>query len=358
MEARPDFGRLVTTLGHEEPDRVPLVEAAVDYAIMSQFLGYPVADDDVASQVEFWSNAGYDYIPLTLGMMRPGGVTRDSQISKVIEDTIVKDEAEVDDQEAWNLEKRSRIHTEADFEAFPWDEAAKIEYSKLYEVQAYLPPGMKIILMSGKIFTLTWMLMGFENLAINLMVNAQFARRVMEKVAVIQLEAVKRAVSVPNVGAVWAVDDIAFGSGTMLRPEFFREYLFPWYEECARLCHEKGLFFFFHSDGVLWDLIPDLIDLGVDALHPIDPTCMDIEQVKRRVGDELCIMGNIPNDLLMTGTPDEVVELTKTRLKALAPGGGYCLGSGNSVPDWAKIVNYRAMIETGLRYGRYPIDIT
>ncbi len=90
---------------------------------------------------------------------------------------------------------------------------------------------------------------------------------------------------------------------------------------------------------------------------PIDPTCMDIEEVKEKVGDRLCIIGNISNEILATGTPEEVAELTKKRIKALAPGGGYCLGSGNSVPDWAKIENYRAMIETGLKYGRYPIGI-
>ena len=59
----------------------------------------------------------------------------------------------------------------------------------------------------------------------------------------------------------------------------------------------------------------------------------------------------------MTGTPQDVAQLTKQRLKSLAPGGGYCLGSGNSVPSWARIENYRAMVETGLSYGRYPIDI-
>ena len=55
---RPDFGRVVTTLHHEEPDRVPLAEAAVDYSIMSQFLGRPVVDGDLAAQVDFWTQAG------------------------------------------------------------------------------------------------------------------------------------------------------------------------------------------------------------------------------------------------------------------------------------------------------------
>ena len=68
-------------------------------------------------------------------------------------------------------------------------------------------------------------------------------------------------------------------------------------------------------------------------------------------------MGNISNEILAEGTPEEVAELTKKRLKTIAPGGGYCLGSGNSVPDWASFDNYMAMRETVLRHGHYPIAI-
>ena len=84
---------------------------------------------------------------------------------------------------------------------------------------------------------------------------------------------------------------------------------------------------------------------------------MDIGEVKAKVGNRLCIMGNISNELLMTGRPEDIIQLTKEHLKVLAPGGGYCVAAGNSVPEWAKIENYRAMLETGLGYGRYPIQI-
>ena len=359
FEANPDFGRVITTLHHEEPDRVPLAEAAVDYAIMGQFLGRPVSDEDVAAQVDFWTQAGYDYVLLTAGMMRPGGVTQDSQISKVMREMIAGDEAgaEAEGEDAWNLWKRPRIHTEADIDTFPWDAAARLDLSNFHAVQAHLPEGMKIIATSGKIFTMAWMVMGFDNFAINLKLNPRFVARVVERVAQIQMAGLRRVAAIPNVAAVWAVDDIAFGSGPMLSVADLREHVFPWYEEFGAICRDAGLYFFFHTDGVVWKLMEDLIALGIDALHPIDPTCMDIEEVKDRVGDRITIIGNISNEILATGTPAEVAELTKRRLRALAPGGGYCLGSGNSVPDWAQIDNFRSMVETGMRYGRYPIRI-
>jgi uroporphyrinogen decarboxylase len=290
-------------------------------------------------------------------MMAPGGVTKESQISKTISRVMLKETADEEGDESWNLEKTAWIHNEKDFEAFPWDEAAKLDFSKFQDVQQFLPRGMKIIAMSGKIFTLTWMLMGFQNFALNLVLKPRFVEKVLEKVAQIQFDALSRILSIPNVAAVWAVDDLAFGSGPMIHPRAFRDYVFPWYKQISKQCHEKGLYFLFHSDGILWDLMADFVDVEIDALHPIDPTCMDINEVKRKVGDRFCIIGNISNDLLMNGTVEEVVELTKRRLKELAPGGGYCLGAGNSVPNWAKFENYMAMRDTALKYGRYPIRI-
>lgn len=353
----PDFGRVVTTLQHHEPDRVPFAEAAVDYEIMSGFLGKPVASDDLAAQVEFWAEAGYDFIPLTVGMMQPGRVTEDSHISRVIKNIMLRDTADHECDEAWNLERQAWIRSESDLEVFPWAEAGRLDCSKFHAVQRYLPDGMKVVALSGKIFTLSWMLMGFENFCLNVALNPSFVSKVVRQVAHIQLAGIREIAGIDNVAAIWAVDDLAFGNGPMLSPKAFRQLVFPWYEEFGRLCHDHDMFFLFHSDGLLWPLMEDLMAIGIDALHPIDPTCMDIERVKEEVGDRLCIMGNVSNELLMTGTPEQVAELTKARLKALAPGGGYCLAAGNSVPYWAKIENYRAMLETGLNYGRYPVTV-
>jgi uroporphyrinogen decarboxylase len=355
-DVTPDFGRIEIALHHEEPDRVPLAEVVVHYDIMSQFLGYPVTDADVAAQVEFWTRAGYDFIPLTAGIMRPGGLTKDSQISKVIEEYLLRDAIEERYKDDWNIWAKPRIHTEADLEAFPWEALAALDLSRFYEVQPHLPDGMKIIATSGKIFTTSWMLMGFENFGVSLKRNRRFVRGVIERVGQIQLDGVRRIAAIPNVAAVWAVDDIACGTGPLISPRDLRTELFPWYQEFGKLCHQNDLYFFFHSDGVLWDLLDDLTALGIDALHPIDPTCMDIEVVKRKLRGRVSIIGNISNQLLEEGTPGQVAELVKRRLRTVAPGGGYCLGAGNSVPEWAKLENYKAMIETCLAHGHYPIQ--
>lgn len=355
MELTPDFNRIITTLEHKEADRVPMAEAAISYEIMSQFLRKRVVDSDIAAQVEFWTKAGYDYVALTVGMMQPGKVTGDSAISKMIKSVILRDTADHATDESWNLERKAFIHDDNDFDTFPWEEAARLDYRIFHDVQEYLPEGMKIIALSGKIFTLTWMLMGFENFCLNLALKPQLVEKVLERVANIQYEALRAIIKIPNVAAVWAVDDLAFGTGTMINPAALRQYVFPWYKKFGQMCHDNNMYFFFHSDGLLWDVLEDLIAIGVDALHPIDPTCLNIEEVKRKVAGRLTIIGNVSNEILMNGTPEEVVELTKKRLQVLAPGGGYMIGSGNSVPEWAKIENYKAMIDTVQLFGRYPI---
>lgn len=357
MDIKPDFERIRKTVGHHEPDRVPLCEVLVEYPIQSKFLGREVNSDDLESQLEFWIKAGYDYIPLTVGMMTPGKVTTESMISKVIREVMLKDSPDADKEEAWSLEHTSFINNRDDFERFPWEIAAKLDFTKFHEIKDILPEGMKVIAVSGKIFTLTWMLMGFNNFATSLIMDEQLVADVFRKVAEIQFQGLEQIFEMPHVGAVWVVDDLAFGTGPMISPQAFRDHVFTWYREMATRCHRNKLLFIMHSDGDLTTLMEDIIDMGVDVLQPIDPTCMDIVKIQEGYGDRLCLVGNVSNELLRSGTPAEVEERVKYLIRNVAPGGGFCVGSGNSVPEWAKFENYMAMREATLKYGKYPIQL-
>ena len=359
MELKPDFERFRAAVNHQEPDRVPFYELLVDYGIQSRFIGREVGADDLESQVEFWASAGYDFIPITVGMMEPGGVTKDSAISKVIEDIVLEDgeEAEDRDDPAWSLEYHSFIKDRDDFESFPWDVLAELNYDKFDAVKPHLPDGMKVIAVSGKIFTLTWMLMGFNHFALSLTDDRALVADVFNKVAEIQYQSLAKVLSMDHIGAVWTVDDIAMGNGPMIMPEVFREFLFPSYKKMARMCHDSDRIFGMHTDGDITKLMGDLIDIGIDVLHPIDPTCMDMHQAKKDFGDKVCLAGNVSNEMLQNASPADIEARVKELLRDIAPGGGYLLSAGDSVPAWAKYENYKTMIETGIEYGRYPINI-
>jgi uroporphyrinogen decarboxylase len=82
---------------------------------------------------------------------------------------------------------------------------------------------------------------------------------------------------------------------------------------------------------------------------------MDMREVKRRYGDRLCLVGNVEVDTLSRGSPEQVREEVRALLREVAPGGGYCLGSSNTVPNYARLENYRAMLEEAWEWGGYPI---
>ncbi|MBD3337901.1 MAG: nucleoside 2-deoxyribosyltransferase, partial [Candidatus Lokiarchaeota archaeon] len=92
---------------------------------------------------------------------------------------------------------------------------------------------------------------------------------------------------------------------------------------------------------------------GVNAIHPIEPQAMDIRELKEKYGDTFCLIGNVDVDLLSRGSREQVIERVKYLIKEIAPGGGYCLGSGNSVPEYAIPENFAAMVETARKLGEY-----
>ena len=112
----------------------------------------------------------------------------------------------------------------------------------------------------------------------------------------------------------------------------------------------------YHSDGDLTAVMDDLLDVGINALHPIEPKAMDIYEMKKKYAGRLALVGNIDlGSTLVTGTPDEVRQDVRRHIKELAPGGGYCVSSSNTIPNYVPLENYRAMLEATFEYGRYPI---
>ena len=357
MDLKPDFNRFLAAVRHQETDRVPLGEILIDYSVQSKFLGRTVTADDLAGQVEFWSKAGYDFIPVTVSMMSPGKVTEESKITRVLKEMVLRERPGTTDPKAWNLEMTSFIHERADLDKFPWEAAADIDFSKLHAIKPLLPEGMKVIAISGKIFTLTWMLMGFNNFALKLALDESFVAEVFERVATIQFKALESIFAMDHVAGVWVVDDVAFGTGTMISPAALKKHVFSWYRKVGERCHAHNRLFMMHSDGDLSAIMDELIDMELDAIQPIDPSCMDMAKVKKQWGERICLIGNVSNELLRSASTAQIQARVKELLRDAAPGGGFALGSGNSVPNWAKFENYMTMRETCLKHGRYPISI-
>ena len=111
----------------------------------------------------------------------------------------------------------------------------------------------------------------------------------------------------------------------------------------------------FHSCGNITDIFDDIImELGVDAINPIEPYSMNIYDIKEKYGDKITISGNIDvAGPLAIGTPDEVRTEVREHLERLKPGGRYICSSNHSIMNDVKVENYKAMIDTIIEYGQY-----
>jgi uroporphyrinogen decarboxylase len=148
------------------------------------------------------------------------------------------------------------------------------------------------------------------------------------------------------IDAIWYSDDIAYTNSLMVSPTILDKYFFPWLKKIGDLAKRYNKPFIFHSDGILYDVMDKIIDCGVDAIHPIEPKAMNIADVKKQFGNKLCLIGNIDVDLLSRGTTDEIKINVYKNIEEAGSNGGYCVGSGNSIPEYVKLENYLAMIET------------
>ncbi|MFB0546523.1 MAG: uroporphyrinogen decarboxylase family protein, partial [Anaerolineae bacterium] len=233
-----DFNRLRTTLMLEgEPDRVPLVELKMDQDVKDAFMGRPVTD--AKTDVEFWAVAGYDYIRLRPPYGFPGEKQTGLARYSVYQEGPQKRE--------WAIEGKGAISSLQDFESYPWPDPQEAGYWVLDEAAEHLRPGMKIIGAVNGIFEHVWWLMGFENFCFSLVEQPDLVEAMFERVGSFTLEVFTTTIEHEGVGAMWMSDDLAYYSGPMINPQYYRRYLFPWYRRMATLCREKDMPFLFHS---------------------------------------------------------------------------------------------------------------
>lgn len=141
----------------------------------------------------------------------------------------------------------------------------------------------------------------------------------------------------------WAFDDVAFGTGPMFSPELYRSLVLPILKDVANTISIPWIS---HSDGNMNPILDDWLSLGQNGIHPIQPDCMDIFDLKKRYGNRVCLVGNVDMNLLINGTPEEVRSQVERLIKEVGYNGGYIISSSNSLTDEMKVENVRTMIET------------
>jgi uroporphyrinogen decarboxylase len=203
-------------------------------------------------------------------------------------------------------------------------------------------------------FKMSWYLRGgMQNLLIDYMVNPKLVHDLAKVGTEYIIASVEFAANL-GVDAILMVGDLAGEITTIMSPEHFREFIQPYEKIIVDFAHTKGLKVIKHSDGNLWPIMDDLIEVGFDGMHPFQPQCMDIAEVKKLYADKVCIFGNIDcRDLLCSEPEDEVKRVVKETIDIAGKDGGYIITSSNSIHPGVKPENYIAMVAAAHTYGRY-----
>jgi hypothetical protein len=198
---------------------------------------------------------------------------------------------------------------------------------------------------------IAWQLTGFTQIVRMMFSDPNSVDRILEGLHRIRMREA-RLLCEAGVDIVCDGDDVGTQKGMMMSPEMWRRFLKPRYSELVDLCHRGGAFFHFHSDGWIEPIIPDLIEIGVDILNPVQPECMNPVKIKKVYGDRLCFDGTIGvQSTLPFGTPEDVAREVKERISTIGPT-GLILGPTHAMQPDVPVENILALYRTARKYGR------
>ena len=199
-------------------------------------------------------------------------------------------------------------------------------------------------------------LRGGEQLMMDLAADPDLAGAILDLPFNYHLAAAKKLVEL-GVDMIWTGDDVGSQRSMTISPAMWRRVFKPrmakFFSTLKRI--NPNVKIAYHSDGQINPIIPDLIEIGLDILNPIQPACMDPVRLKREYGDKLCFWGSIDEQhTLPYGTPADVRQEVRTRLDTIGRGGGLIIGPTHFVQLDTPMENFRAMIETitGTPYAR------
>lgn len=194
-------------------------------------------------------------------------------------------------------------------------------------------------------------LRGFEKWYMDMVLDQQLIGALMDAVLEIRMEIARRALALVGdlIDVVSTADDVADQRGPQMSPRLYRKMIKPRHARYLALIRSlTDATLLFHSCGSVVDLLPDFIDMGIQALNPVQVTArgMDTAQLKAQFGDALVFWGGVDTmHVLPNGTPDDVRAEVRRRIADLAPGGGYVLTAVHNIQPDVPPENIVAMYE-------------
>ena len=207
----------------------------------------------------------------------------------------------------------------------------------------------------GSVFESAWQMRGMQEFLMDLALDPRIPAYLMDRLTEIHLENTRRVLELvgDRLDMVYFYDDVATQNSLMISPDTWEKLVRPCHVKLIELAKRYNLPVMYHCDGAIYPLIPELIEMGVDLLNPIQPDAkgMEPEQLKREFGDRLAFHGGL--DIIKTlprGTADDVAAEVQARVRVLGENGGYIMASSHHIQPDTPVENVIAMYDVSHRY--------
>lgn len=339
MPFQPDYRHMLAVLENRRPERLPVYEHIISPEVMETILDASFKEliDGESKDVQeyfrrytrFFRDMTYDTVSVEvcIGQAMPGeGALRGGV---------------------------GPIQNRADFNAFPWREIPdrfwNLATPRFDALRQVMPEGMKAVGGVGNgVFEISEYLVGYECLSYMQIDDPELFADLYARIGDLMVEIWD--VFLERYGDVFAIcrfgDDLGFKTGPLVAPSTFRTYMLPQYRRVIDTIHRSGKPFLWHSCGNIFDIMEDVVALGIDAKHSNEDVIAPYEKWIELYGDRIGLLGGIDVDILCHYDPDRVRDICLERGRTFRQRArGYALGSGNSIPEYVPADGYVAMIE-------------
>ena len=198
----------------------------------------------------------------------------------------------------------------------------------------------------GALWEQATFLRGMEELLVDLMLHPRFVHELLDGILDVLLANVGLCTAEMDVDGMWLSDDYGSQSGLLMSPDLWRTFVRPRVQRLCDAVHSSGHHFVLHSDGAIGPVVPDIAEIGVDILHPVQSECVDAAWVKRDYGKSLTLWGGYGTQGTMAfGSPDRIRREVHEVCDLLGQGGGFILTPGLAIQNEVPVENAAAFVE-------------
>ena len=372
--------RVLCALNHEEPDRVPIFLGTSGVTTLNT-AAYDRLKEHLGLQTEtrsFWRALQYavldeevmtrfhsDGRPLIPGPA-PSTLTRDLGPDRFVDPWGITWQRQPGNHFYDIAEHPLRDATVGDVARYPWpDLADPSRFAGLRaRARAIREAGYAVVALSGiSPFEFSYMLRGMDRWFLDLACDHEFVHALLRRLTDLMRSAVEQLLAEAGdyIDILITGDDLGSQKAPLVSTTMYRQLIQPYHAELFRTIRSRSQTkIFYHSDGNVRPLLGDLIDIGIDVLNPVQVSARgmgDTATLKREFGGRLAFCGAIDSQwVLPHGSPDDVRQEVRRRIKDLAPGGGYILASVHCIQPDVPPENVCALFDEAVVAGRYPLN--